>query len=340
MIQIGKTVYLFTEGTYIFCEDDTITFKLNDGRQQRLAFHVVSQIIIFYRTTLSSYIMYQCSKHNIIIIYISPHGKYYGQFNGELSGNVLLRKKQFDMIDTQKATEYVRTELAGKFCNSIWLLKYCLHHNTNKETIQQVVHDLQTGLQNLQNMSTIDDMRILEANMASRYFSIFDLLLKNPNEDLKFMKRTQHPPQNNCNAVLSLFYTMMTAICESALKTRGLDSECGYLHVLRSGRHSLACDLVEEFRSCVVDRFIITLINRKEIISSDFISDTQGIRLSDDARKKIFQKWENYLDNTVVHYKLYDKKLSLRIVVYEQAQLLAQYIRGDISAYPPFIMQD
>lgn len=339
MHNIGKTVYLLTEGTYIHCEDDAITFEMSDGRKQKLAYHVISEIIIFYNTTLSSYVMYQCSKHQIIVSYVSVYGNYRGSFIGGFTGNVLLRKKQFDMVDTDRAADYVRNLIGAKLYNSIWTLSYFGHHNDNKDAIKLVIDRLRKDIDALKTMTDITDMRLLEANAAADYFSVFDLLLKTDDEDMKFEKRSRRPPLNNTNALLSFFYTLAMNISGSALLCRGLDSECGYLHTLRSGRNSLACDLVEEFRACIVDRFVITVINRKEVVPSDFEHNNDGIRLTKDARKKLLQKWEQYLDTTFVQHRLYDKKLSLKTLFYEQAQLLAQYIREDISEYPPFLMK-
>ena len=283
--------------------------------------------------------MYQCSKHHILISYISSYGTYYGSFIGSETGNVLLRKKQFDMIGSDAAVNYVRNLIGAKLYNSVWLLSYFGHHNDNKDAIRTVIARLRSNIDKLRDVTGIDDMRILEANSASEYFSVFDLLLKTDDINMSFNKRTKRPPLNNTNALLSFLYTIATNFCCSALLCRGLDSECGYLHTLRSGRNSLACDLIEEFRACIIDRFVISIINRKEIVSTDFEHGNDGIRLIDTARKKLLQKWEIYLDSTFVQHRLYDKKLSLRVLFYEQAQLLAQYIRGDISKYPPFLMK-
>lgn len=283
--------------------------------------------------------MYQCSKHHILISYISSYGTYYGSFIGSETGNVLLRKKQFDMIGSDAAVDYVRNLIGAKLYNSVWLLSYFGHHNDNKDAIRTVIARLRFNIDKLRDMTDIDDMRILEANSASEYFSVFDLLLKTDDINMSFNKRTKRPPLNNTNALLSFLYTIATNFCCSALLCRGLDPECGYLHTLRSGRNSLACDLIEEFRACIIDRFVISIINRKEIVSTDFEHGNDGIRLIDTARKKLLQKWEIYLDSTFVQHRLYDKKLSLRVLFYEQAQLLAQYIRGDISKYPPFLMK-
>ena len=339
MITVGKTIYLLSEGIYVHCDDDTVTFEMKNGTKQSLAYHVISEIIIFYNTTLSSYIMYKCSEHKIIIHYISRNGYYMGCFSGRVTGNVLLTKKQFDMINSDKSVDYVRNLICCKIRNSIWVLNYFGHHSVDKDNIKIIVDRMRDYIVSLKKLDNIDDIRILEANAASAYFSAFDYLLKTDDSDMIFGSRSKRPALNNVNALLSFFYTFATSICTSALLCAGLNSECGYLHTLRSGRHSLACDLVEEFRACIVDRFVITIINRKEVVSSDFCHDPSGIRLTEDGRKKLLQKWEKYLDTTSVVHLLYNKNISLRVLFYEQAQFLAQYIRGDIDEYPAFLMK-
>ena len=48
-------------------------------------------------------------------------------------------------------------------------------------------------------------------------------------------------------------------MCASALETVGLDPYVGFFHTDRPGRKSLALDMVEEFRSVMADRFVLTL---------------------------------------------------------------------------------
>ncbi len=55
----------------------------------------------------------------------------------------------------------------------------------------------------------------------------------------------------------------MTSMCTAALESVGLDPYIGFLHTDRPGRRSLALDLVEEFRAPLCDRFVLTLINRR-----------------------------------------------------------------------------
>ena len=70
---------------------------------------------------------------------------------------------------------------------------------------------------------------------------------------------------DNVNAMLSFVYTLIAHDVSSALEGVGLDPAVGFLHADRPGRPSLALDLMEEFRSMVGDRLVLTLINRKQV---------------------------------------------------------------------------
>ena len=206
----------------------------------------------------------------------------------------------------------------------------------NADALYLVADRLKNHISKLPELEKIEDLRIAEANAASEYFSVFDNMLKHDDESMSFRKRTRRPPENNCNAIMSLLYTLFTGDCVAALAGNGLDVYKGYLHTVRAGRKSLACDLVEEFRACIVDKFIITMINRRQLTGNDFQKDAAGIKLKHASLQRVLQEWEKYKAKEIVH-PLYRKKYEQKVLPYLQAQLMAQYIRGDIPEYPPFI---
>ena len=75
------------------------------------------------------------------------------------------------------------------------------------------------------------------------------------------------------NSLLSFFYTLLAHDVEAALETVGLDPQVGFYHQERSGRASLALDMMEELRPYIVDRFVITMINKNQISKDDFLSN-------------------------------------------------------------------
>ena len=76
--------------------------------------------------------------------------------------------------------------------------------------------------------------------------------------------------------MLSFVYTLLTNQITSALEVVGLDPYVGYLHTDRPGRVSLALDLIEELRSVYVDRFVLSLINKKIVNGKNFSQKENG----------------------------------------------------------------
>jgi len=143
---------------------------------------------------------------------------------------------------------------------------------------------------------------------------------------------------DNINAMLSYLYSILTYEIQSALETVGLDSYVGFFHTDRPGRASLALDMIEELRSCMVDRFVITLINKKQITKDNFITkENRSVIMDDDGRKIILTAWQDRKREEITHPFL-KEKIMIGLIPYVQAQLLARYIRGDLDEYPPFLI--
>lgn len=152
------------------------------------------------------------------------------------------------------------------------------------------------------------------------------------------VKKRIRPPLDPVNAVLSFVYTLYTNEYAAALETVGLDSYIGFCHALRSGRSSLACDLVEETR-CLVERFVLTLINLKVITEKDFEKQISGaVWLNEDGRKKVLQRWQEKKRTDIVHPYL-KQKIPFGLIPYVQSNIFAKYVRGDIKEYPCFLIK-
>lgn len=183
----------------------------------------------------------------------------------------------------------------------------------------------------------LDRMRILEGTAAQYYFAEFNELILHNKDVFDFINRNRRPPLDPLNALLSLAYTMLAHDCRGACEAVGLDAYCGFLHRDRSGRASLALDLMEELRAPVSDRFVLSLINRKEISGNDFeIRGSGAVELTESGRKIFFGAWQQHKKQIITHLYL-KEKIEWGLVPYSQALLLSRSIRGDIDEYPPFL---
>lgn len=98
------------------------------------------------------------------------------------------------------------------------------------------------------------------------------------------------------NALLSLGYSLLTHEMFGAVAARGLDPYLGFYHDVRYGRPALALDLVEEFRAPVVDRTVLSLVNRRVFGPEDFEEGEEGgVFLTKEAFRRFLAAYEERL---------------------------------------------
>ncbi len=166
---------------------------------------------------------------------------------------------------------------------------------------------------------------------------MFDDLILQQKENFYFRCRNKRPPLDNVNAMLSFVYTLLAHDCSAALDTVGLDPYVGFLHRDRPGRISLALDLMEELRSVYADRFVLSLINKREIHETGFsLKENGAVIMDDETRRCMLKLWQSKKQEIITHPFL-EEKIEWGLVPYVQAMLLARFIRGDIDGYPPFL---
>ena len=208
--------------------------------------------------------------------------------------------------------------------------------NEHAEALRSAACQIDEISEALTSAQTVDAIRGYEGTAANLYFGAFGHMIKSNDPDLQFNGRNRRPPKDPVNALLSYLYTLLAAETEGALESVGLDPACGYMHTLRSGRPALALDLMEEFRAPVCDRIALALINRKQINGKDFeTGEDGGIVMKPKARDKLLQVWQEKKRDSIYHPAL-DEKVSIGLLPYSQALLLARVLRGDTDSYPAF----
>jgi CRISP-associated protein Cas1 len=179
-------------------------------------------------------------------------------------------------------------------------------------------------------------VRGLEGIAAKEYFGSFDALVKREEEAFKLDGRTRRPPKDRMNALLSFGYALLMQDCAGAAAGVGLDPAVGYLHEERPARLCLALDLMEELRAPVVDRLMVSLVNRGQIGPNDIQQEeTGGYRLTDAARKTVLVAYQE-AKATDVRHEFLEQATAWGRVPHLQALLLARVLRGDVEVYPPF----
>ena len=328
MRKLLNTIYVTNESAYLSLDGENLVCRIDGEDRLRIPFENVENIVCFNYIGCSPALMGKCVGKMIPINFISPQGKFLAKVCGETKGNVFLRVAQIERF-RESGIELSRNTMAAKFSNCRQVLRRTLHDNlTLREDseIKNVMEVLEQGIEKVFRAETSEEIMGIEGNCARNYFSVFGKMI------------TNRPPLDPVNAMLSFVYTLMTSEFAASLETVGLDSYIGFCHSLRSGRSSLACDLVEETR-CVAERFVLTLLNLQIIGENDFERQISGaVWLNDDGRKKVLSRWQEKKRSDIVHPYL-KQKIPLGLLPYVQSNLLAKYVRGDIKEYPAFLLK-
>lgn len=340
MAKLLNTLYVTTEGSYLFCENEAIAVKIGGEVKVRLPAHTIETVVCFGNTTVSTPLIAFCGERGIGLVFLSKYGRFYGRVSGPVSGNVLLRRRQYKASeDPEFSVSFIRDLLSCKLINSRnMLLRSSREHPDVKaaEELKAAAAQLGELGEQLRTENCPETLRGIEGVAAGIYFGQFDRMLKTKSDELCFDVRSRHPPQNPVNAVLSFLYVLLASDIQSALETVGLDPAAGFLHAIRPGRPSLALDLMEELRAPLCDRLVLTLFNRGQLTPTDFKYNSGACTMSEEARRLIISSWQSRKKETILHPFL-KEQIEIGLISHIQAKLLARVLRGDLDRYPPFV---
>jgi len=336
-----NTLFVTTQGAYLSKEGETVVVSIEKETKLQVPIHTLSGIVCFGQVAMSPFLMGFCAENNVAVSFLTEYGRFLASIRGKVCGNVLLRREQYRKADDENFCQQItKSFLAGKFANGRAVLRRSLRDHKEKmdfSAVEASASRLTYALGQLERDYTLDELRGLEGDSAHSYFSVFDHLIVSQKEDFKFAERNRRPPLDNVNCLLSFIYTLMMHDIRSALETVGLDPSVGFLHRDRPGRSSLALDMMEEFRPFLADRLVLSLINLCQVNKKGFQkSDSSAVLMNDETRKEVLVAYQNRKQEEITHPFL-NEKMSVGLLFYAQALLLARFLRGDIDGYPVFI---
>ncbi len=338
MKKLQNCLYITRDGAYLHKARETLVVEHDKQKLLQLPIHSVGHIFCFGNIMISPQLMGFCGERGVGLAFFNPYGKYLARIEGKQSGNVLLRRQQYALVDEQSA-RIAKNIVAAKLQSTKSVLQRFLRNHGKIEALNKQVSGINHIIDTLCLQQDIDKIRGLEGDGARRYFSVFDHLITKADSGFSFNGRSRRPPKDAVNAMLSFLYSIYGQDCSAALQGVGLDPQVGFLHRERPGRDSLAQDLLEEFRAYVIDRLVLTLINRGQVKPSGFEVEVSGaVKMNDETRKVLLAALQDKKQEKIQHPFL-KEDIEIGLLPHVQAMLLARHIRGDLSHYPPFMMK-
>lgn len=343
MRKLLNTLYILTPNVYLVKDGTNVVARVDGEETFRIPIHNLEGIITFSYLGASPGLMQLCVSQGVKLSFLTPSGRYIGALEGPTRGNVLLRRTQYRIADDEASSaHFAGLFISGKIANQRAVLaRYVRDYAPTGET-RKAFDDTLDSLRVLQKSlpRQRDRMSVMgvEGLAAKHYFDLFHHLIRRP-EEFPFEERSRRPPKDAVNALLSFFYTILSHDVTAALETVGVDPYVGFLHTDRPGRAGLALDLMEELRVYLVDRFVLTVINKRQIHPDDFMTQGEnGYLLKEEARKSLLSAWQQRKRDEITHPFLRER-IPLGLLPYTQALLLARCLRGDLDDYPVFLIQ-
>ncbi|MDP2858059.1 MAG: type I-C CRISPR-associated endonuclease Cas1c [Bacillota bacterium] len=343
MRKLLNTLYVTSPNAYLSRDGENVVVTSDKEERFRAPVHNLESIVCFSYPGASPALVGLCCERGVGICYLSPNGRFLARVTGGVSGNVLLRRKQYRVADSaDEVCALASSFIAGKIlnCRNV-LLRFARDHKEKRgaQEVLEAARYLTVYGGRLRQCVSVDAVRGLEGDAAREYYAVFDYLITDPKDQFRFKGRTRRPPLDAMNALLSFFYALLSHDCASALETVGLDPQVGFLHRDRPGRLSLALDLMEELRPYLVDRFVLTIVNNGQVSPSGFLRKESGAVVMDEpTRKTVIAEWQKRKQEEITHPFL-EEKISVGLLPYAQALLLARHLRGDLDGYPPFLVR-
>lgn len=341
--ELLNTLYVMTPGATVVLDHETLKVRSEGETLLQVPLIHLGTIVLFERANITGEALRYCAAEGRAIVFMDYAGRFRARVQGPTTGNVLLRKAQFEaLIDATRSREISRRIVAAKVRNSRLVLMRGARDAKAEDRsgpLRVAAARLAENLASLESAEDAGVIRGIEGAAASAYFGAFPNLLAVSTEDFAFRTRTRRPPRDRMNALLSFLYSLVTADCQSAAEGVGLDPQVGYLHVLRPGRPALALDFAEELRAVVADRLALSLVNRRQLRPEHFeVREGGGTLLNDTGRKLVLTAYQKRKREEVPHLLL-DKPVPVGLIPHLQARLLARHLRGDLEEYPPFVAQ-
>ncbi len=308
-----KHIIINSYATFLGLRSERLTIKQDGKTLKEVALSRIKTIQIHSKgVSLSSDLVLACSKRGIKIFFDS-----YGAF-GALHTlyehkSVVVRQQQYDTCQSDRGIELARQLIIGKLKNQRATLLYSSRGISNSAK-DEVIAFFDSAIAQLRNRKTIGKQVILgiEGSSANYYFRYLkEASLLPPTFEL----RTKRHSQEITNIALNYGYAILSNFIYKACINAGLEPYMGVLHSTRSAKPSLVLDVMEEYRSFVVDRNIIKM--RKKLSKAKEFNSIKR-----DVAKAI-------LSTLTRRYSYNHRKLKLESIIQRQLYRMSGYFCGE-----------
>lgn len=321
---IEYEVVITQGGAFLGKEKNKLRISLNGRKLSLISFDKIRHICITAAgVSISSSVSQACASKSIVISYLNNIGECY-MMQHNVQQNPSLIEKQLNLAEPVKSG-IACAIVKNKIKNQLKLLKY---FNKYEGKGDRFTNDLAISIQKIEAKlkenpieaeCEINRLFIKEAHFSSFYWDGFGVMAKY--YGYKFEKREKQGAENLVNQMLNYGYAILENRVERAILAHSLSPYVGVLHSSVENRKSLVYDFMEQYRNFIVDRAILSILNKNRAIKQD--QNTGMLDL--ETRKLIIDKINGYFSSTI---QMRNQLCTLTSMMYELLESFVDVLNG------------
>jgi CRISP-associated protein Cas1 len=221
-----------------------------------------------------------CCQEKIPIHVLTNRHKHYGSLHFTTDSNVLNRQVQFLVLTDEIWRLYLAKQILYQ---KISIQKKLLQHWGRGSSL------LEKSLKKINSKTKFQGLMGTEGQAATIYWEFFG---KEVPGVYDWPGRLKYPTKDPVNSMLSLAYGLLATQCQTSLTLQGLDPYFGILHKTNQDRPALTYDVMEVYRSLVVDLWVLGLLSKEVFKPEDFTFTKEGVcTLLPHPKNEFFRLW-------------------------------------------------
>ena len=316
------TLHIATPGLMLGIAKNKFVLKKYGKVQNSFPLNKVTRIVFEGKGySLSTNVIKKCADNAISIDFINRDATSYASLITYKASMTQSINKQAKILNTPLHLELAKSFIRGKAKNQLNYIKYL---NKYHKILEIHIDTIERSIAKIKYVISHNELMGYEGSISASYWDAIKLILEVP-----FTKRITFGAKDIVNSSLNYGYAFLYGKVQHSLVHAGLSLNISFLHSLDEKKPTLTFDMIEEFRTFVVDRTIISMLNKDEPIKLG----NDGL-LTKASRQLIAKNIKEKLGSYTM-WKKESKKMEN--IIQTQSFNLAKVINGERKAYKAFI---
>lgn len=313
-------------GKSVAKRDNQIVIKENGKEKDFFLAKDISQILLTGKGSITFDALSLLAEHDIDCVSIDWKGHVNYRLSSPDRKNAIVKKEQYFSLMDSRSGYLAKAFILAKIENQKAVLGTLAKSRVNNDFLIDQREKLSDSLDKLSKIyvKTSDSLRNkimgIEGQASVEYWAGFADVL---DDKWNFKGRSGRGAQDPVNSLLNYGYAVVESEIWKSIYLAGLDPYCGFLHSERYGRASLVFDLIEEFRQQIVDKTVLSIVNKNQVNVDDFEDKGNMLLMNNKARRLVIA---NIMDKLNSKVEFNGNKMSYSDIIMYQGRLMAKFL--------------